>query len=81
MRPDGFDRAFIEDDNPIRLRNGAEMMRDDNKGLAAPLIGLIAALASSSTTIGLFLRIARAMAIRCRSPPDSALPSFPVRVS
>ena len=35
MRPDGFDRAFIEDNNLIRLRNGAEVMRNDNKGLAA----------------------------------------------
>ena len=35
MLPNGFDRPFINDYNLIRLCNGAEMMSNDNEGLAA----------------------------------------------
>ncbi len=43
--------------------------------------GSVNAVASSKITIGAFLRIALAIAIRCFSPPDSLLPASPAGVS
>ena len=38
-------------------------------------------VASSNSSIGAFRSIARAMAIRCRSPPDKVVPLSPTTVS
>ena len=43
--------------------------------------GSVKAVASSSTTMGASLRMARAMEMRWRSPPDSACPASPAGVS
>ena len=40
-----------------------------------------AEVASSRIRIGAFFRIARAIASRCRSPPDSRTPFSPIMVS
>ena len=42
--------------------------------------GSMKAVASSSTTIGAFFKIARAREMRCRSPPESILPPSPAMV-
>ena len=41
----------------------------------------VLAVASSSSRMGLFFKIARAIAIRCRSPPERWAPPPPTRVS
>ena len=49
--------------------------------ITASLSGSVNAVASSSTTTGLFFRIARAIAIRCLSPPERLPPPSPAKVS
>lgn len=82
----------LQDDDLVGVADGVEPVRDDEDGAALdkPGQGLLygvfvegssAAVASSSSRMGAPLATARAMEIRCRSPPDRVRPPSPMGVS
>ena len=84
--------AVVEDRDPVRRADRRQPVRDDDRRPA--LISRSSAswtsrsdslsralVASSSSRIGGSLRIARAIAIRCRCPPESRVPAVARRAS
>ncbi len=93
MRAALDDHALVEHEDLVGADDGRQPVRDDQRGAAlrdtrssASWISLSvwlssAEVASSSTRIGGALRIVRAMATRCFSPPESFRPRSPTSVS
>ena len=86
------DLAMVEHQNLVGIDHGRQPMGDDERGAAAGTAGECAldfpfgagverAVASSSSRIGGFFRMVRAMATRCFSPPDNFSPRSPTMVS
>jgi hypothetical protein len=86
------DAAAVHHDDLVGVDDGRQAVRDDESGsIARQTVEFLlmacsesessADVASSKIRIGGFLRMARAIAMRCFSPPDSFTPRSPTGVS
>jgi hypothetical protein len=85
------DPALFHDQDLVRVDDGREAVRDDQRGAVPrralqlagrPLVGESSAeVASSKIMIGGFLSRGAAIATRCFSPPESLRPRSPTIVS
>ena len=83
------DASVIDNENLIGMTHGLESVRNHDDRLIArqrldrllqPILIFGIDVASSNMTIGAFFSIARAMEIRCFSPPERLAPPSPITV-